>query len=140
MILATRSLTDRPFNVNVFCHQPVVRDAVIEGAWINKLSPLFDEFGSQPPAKLHEIYTSFVVDDETTAMLIEVRPPVVSFHFGLPSQQVIDALRKQNVTLLATATNVAEAEAIEAAGIDAIVAQGYEAGGHRGSVDPAALG
>jgi nitronate monooxygenase len=138
LIAAVRARTDRPFNVNVFCHRPAVRDAAIEGAWIRKLSPLFEKYGSQPPAKLREIYTSFVVDDKTTAMLIEERPPVVSFHFGLPSRHVIDALRKQNMTLLATATNVAEAEAIEAAGIDAIVAQGYEAGGHRGTFDPAA--
>src|SRR3954464_8160087 len=91
MIAAVRALTNRPFNVNVFCHPPAVRNAAIEGAWIKNLSPLFEKYGSQPPAKLHEIYTSFVVDDEATAMLIEEQPPVVSFHFGLPSQQVIDA-------------------------------------------------
>ncbi len=136
MIAAVRTLTDRPFNVNVFCHQPAVRDAAIEGAWIARLSPLFNKYGSQPPAKLHEIYTSFVEDDETTAMLIEERPPIVSFHFGLPSQEVIRELQNRGIVLLATATNLAEAEAIHAAGVDAIVAQGYEAGGHRGNFDP----
>ena len=100
-----------------------------------RLTPLFKKYGSQPPAELHEIYTSFVEDVETTAMLIEERPPIVSFHFGLPSQQVIRELRNLGIVLLATATNLAEAEAIHAAGVDAIVAQGYEAGGHRGNFD-----
>jgi nitronate monooxygenase len=115
-----------------------MRNAAVEGAWIERLSPLFNKHGSQPPAKLHEIYTSFVADAEATAMLIDERPPIVSFHFGLPSREVIRALQKQNVILLATATNLAEAGAIHAAGVDAIVAQGYEAGGHRGTFDVAA--
>jgi nitronate monooxygenase len=135
MIAAVRTLTDRPFNVNVFCHQPAVRDTAVEGAWIERLTPLFNKYGSQPPAKLHEIYTSFVEDVETTAMLIEEQPPIVSFHFGLPNQQVIRELQTRGIVLLATATNLAEAEAIHAAGVDAIVAQGYEAGGHRGNFD-----
>src|SRR3954464_1859419 len=137
MIAAVRALTNRPFNVNVFCHPPAVRDAAVEGAWIERLSPLLSKYGSQPPAELHEIYTSFVADAETAAMLIDERPPIVSFHFGLPSREVIQALHEQNVILLATATNFAEAEAIHAAGVDAIVAQGYEAGGHRGTFDVA---
>src|SRR5580704_652222 len=69
-------------------------------------------------------------------MLLEERPRVVSFHFGLPSGERIEALRAAGIVLLATATNLAEAQAIAAAGIDAVVAQGYEAGGHRGVFDP----
>ena len=69
------------------------------------------------------------------AVLLEERPRLVSFHFGLPSQQKIAALHAAGIVLLATATSVSEAKAIAAAGIDAIVAQGYEAGGHRGTFE-----
>jgi len=69
-------------------------------------------------------------------MLLDTVPPVVSFHFGLPDTDRINALKAAGITLLATATNLDEARAIEAAGIDAIVAQGFEAGGHRGMFDP----
>ena len=72
------------------------------------------------------------------AMLLAERPRVVSFHFGLPSPERIDALRKAGIVLLATATHLDEARAIAAAGIDGIVAQGFEAGGHRGLFDPQA--
>ncbi len=71
-------------------------------------------------------------------MLLEERPAVVSFHFGLPAADRIGALRGAGVFLLATATNLSEARAIAAARIDGVVAQGFEAGGHRGCFDPAA--
>lgn len=71
------------------------------------------------------------------AMLLDTSPPVVSFHFGLPSSDAIAALKAGGILLLATATNLDEARAIEVAGVDAIVAQGIEAGGHRGMFDPA---
>lgn len=72
------------------------------------------------------------------AMLLELAPPVVSFHFGMPPADVLSALRERGVYLMATATSPAEAAAIKEAGIDAAVAQGIEAGGHRGVFDPAA--
>ncbi len=137
-IRETRALTGRPFNVNVFCHAPATRNAQAEAAWIAHLAPLFAEVQGQPPAELHEIYRSFVGDDAALAMLLEERPAVVSFHFGLPSHASIAALRDAGIVTFASATNVAEARAIEAAGVDAIVAQGYEAGGHRGMFDPQA--
>jgi nitronate monooxygenase len=128
----TRALTRKPFNVNVFCHAPAKLDASRDAAWLAYLAPEFARFGATPPATLSEIYKSFVVDDAMFAMLLEERPAVVSFHFGLPSQEKIDVLHAAGITLFATATNLAEARAVEAAGVDAIVAQGYEAGGHRG--------
>jgi len=84
------------------------------------------------------VYTSFVAGAAMQAVLLAEKPPVVSFHFGLPALDVIDALRAAGVVLLATATNLSEAKAAAAAGIDAVVTQGYEAGGHRGVFDPAA--
>jgi len=135
-IESVRATTDKPFNVNVFCHEKAQRDACIEAEWIDRLAPLFREFETEPPQHIDEIYRSFIEDDEALAMLLETRPAVVSFHFGLPAPERIAALRAAGIRTMATATNVAEAEAIEAAGIDAIVAQGIEAGGHRGMFDP----
>ena len=136
MIDAVRAATSAPFNVNLFCHAPAQRRPGVERAWIDRLTPEFSALGAAAPGQLSEIYRSFVVDDQMLAMLIEARPPVVSFHFGLPESAAIRALQQAGVTLIATATNVVEARAIEAAGLDAIVAQGWEAGGHRGCFDP----
>ena len=136
MIRETRSLTGKPFNVNVFCHQPAVANAAVERAWNDWLAPVFSRYGATPPAALSEIYTSFVVDRAMQQMLIEEKPAVVSFHFGLPSADVIAALKRAGITLLASATSVDEAARVADAGVDAIVAQGIEAGGHRGVFDP----
>jgi nitronate monooxygenase len=138
MIAAVRAATGRSFNVNLFVHRTPRADPAREAAWLAALAPLFAEFGATPPATLRTIYRSFADDPEMLAMLLEVAPPVVSFHFGLPSAETIAALRGRGIVLLATATSLAEARAIETAGIDAVVAQGIEAGGHRGIFDPAA--
>lgn len=136
MIRSTRDKTARPFQVNVFCHRPAVADARREAAWLDRLRPEFARFGAAPPERLSEIYRSFLVDDAKLAMLVDERPAVVSFHFGLPDGERIEALRGAGITLFATATNLVEAQAAAAAGIDFVVAQGYEAGGHRGSFQP----
>ncbi|SIO34749.1 nitronate monooxygenase [Singulisphaera sp. GP187] len=136
MIAAVRAASDRPFNVNLFCNRPAIADRPREAAWLARLAPDFLRLGAQPPAELREIYTSFVADDAKLTMLLEERPKVVSFHFGLPPAEQIAALRDAGIVLLATATSLNEAQAIAAAGIDAVVAQGFEAGGHRGVFDP----
>jgi len=135
MIEQTRALTRRPFNVNVFCHAPATRDETLETSWLKHLQPLFQECGADLPTSLDEIYKSFIENDEALEMLLETRPAVVSFHFGLPDAERIRALQDAGVYLLATATNLQEATQIQNAGIDAIVAQGIEAGGHRGVFD-----
>jgi nitronate monooxygenase len=135
-IADVRRLTDRPFNVNVFCHRPAQADAAREAAWLDYLSPHFAANGAQPPTALREIYKSFLDDDPMLDVLLEARPAVVSFHFGLPDARRIQALKDAGIVLLASATSVDEARQVEAAGIDAVVAQGYEAGGHRGLFDP----
>src|SRR5262245_7369648 len=84
MIEETRSRTQRPFNVNVVCHQAPQRDAAAETAWLDYLAPLFREFDAQTPPSLNGIYTSFLDDDETFRLLLDLRPAVVSFHFGIP--------------------------------------------------------
>jgi nitronate monooxygenase len=132
MIETLQELTDRAFNVNLFVHADPKEDAVREAEWLSALKPAFERFGAQPPARLNTIYRSFKSDDEMLEMLLETRPPVVSFHFGLPSQDKIDALKAAGCVLLSTATCLPEAIEAQNAGLDAIVAQGIEAGGHRG--------
>lgn len=139
MIRAVRAATPAAFNVNLFCHMPARRRPEVERTWIDQLRPEFHALGAAPPEQLTEIYRSFVIDDAMLAMLVEERPPVISFHFGLPDNQAIHALQQAGIVLIATATNLVEACAIERAGLDAIVAQGWEAGGHRGSFDPDAF-
>ncbi len=136
MIAQTSALTDKPFNVNVFCHAPAKADPAREAVWMQHLVPYFAELGATPRPALKEIYTSFLAAPDMLALLLETRPAVVSFHFGLPPAQTIDQLKAAGIRLIATATSVSEALAIERAGLDAIVAQGYEAGGHRGIFDP----
>ena len=138
MIAAVRQRSAGALNVNVFVHRPATADENREAAWIERLRPRFAEFGTEPPARLREIYTSFATDDAMLTMLIEMRPAVVSLHFGLPDAARLQALRDAGIVLLATATSLAEAYQAAAAGVDAIVAQGYEAGGHRGVFDPQA--
>ena len=136
MIRRTKALTDRPFNANMFCHVPAVADPARERAWVDYLSPLFAEFGATPPTSLREIYASFVTDDAMFALLLEQKPPVVSFHFGLPAISWIQRLQAAGIVTLASATTPDEAAQCQRAGVDAIVAQGVEAGGHRGVFDP----
>jgi len=138
VIEETRALSTGPLNLNLFCHAPAVRDAAREAAWLAHLAPLFAEAGFEPPAALDEIYKSFIEDEAMFRTVLEARPSVVSFHFGLPAREWIAAFHAAGVFTMATATNLEEARAIEAAGIQAIVAQGFEAGGHRGMFDPAA--
>ena len=138
VIRETRALTDKPFNINVFCHRPATANQAVERQWLNWLAPRFEQFGAVPPASLSEIYTSFVADPAMLEVFLEEKPAVVSFHFGLPSSETIDALKKAGIRLLASATNLKEAAEVAASDVDAIVAQGIEAGGHRGVFDPEA--
>ncbi len=131
-----RERSQRSLNVNVFCHRPARPDAALEAAWITNLRPYFQAFGAQPPPRLREIYRSFLADDALLAALLEERPRVVSFHFGVPGAAGIRALRDAGIVLLASATNLLEARVAAAAGVHGLVAQGFEAGGHRGVFDP----
>lgn len=137
-IRAVRAATGRPFAVNVFCHRPPRADVAREAGWIAGWTPALQRFGAAAPAGLRPPYGSFVDDDAALAVLLDERPPVVSFHFGLPGATRIAALHAAGAVLLATVTSVDEGRAAQAAGIDAVVAQGIEAGGHRGTFDPAA--
>lgn len=138
MIDATRALTGGAINVNVFTHGSPRPDSMREEVWLEAMRPLFAEFGSAPPATLDTIFRSFAEDDDMFDALVEAAPPVVSFHLGLPDAARIAALRAAGCVLLATVTSPAEGELAQQAGVDAVVAQGFGAGGHRGVFAPGA--
>lgn len=131
-ILATQALTHRPFQVNFFCHQSLPLDPQVSAQWIQYLTPYFEKYHATVPTELKCIYPSFLDHDDYLQLILETRPKAVSFHFGIPHSHQIQALKAADIITLASATNLAEALAIEAAGIDIIIAQGIEAGGHRG--------
>ena len=136
LIKAVRAGTNRPFNVNFFCHETPERDADKEAAWIAQLAPQMTAFGSTPLTALDEIYTSFNDDDDMLDLILAEKPAILSFHFGLPEPQRLEALKATGALIIATVTTPAEAQTAAAAGIDAVIAQGHEAGGHRGVFEP----
>lgn len=135
-IAAFRARSSRPLNINVFCHRPARPDPARDAAWLERLRPEFEAVKGTAPATIKEIYKSFVVDEAMFTTILAAKPKVVSFHFGLPRDEWIRALRAAGIVLLGTATSLAEARANVAAGVQVVVAQGYEAGGHRGIFDP----
>lgn len=136
LIAQTHALTRQPFNVNVFCHVPATPDSQREAAWLSYLGPEFRKFGAEPPPSLPNNAPTAIGNDELLQMLVQTKPKVVSFHFGLPDAHWNAALHDAGIVTMACATNLDEALAIEKAGIDVIIAQGVEAGGHRGVFDP----
>ncbi|BCI65648.1 NAD(P)H-dependent flavin oxidoreductase [Acetobacter aceti] len=137
-IRQTRQLTQRPFGVNVFCHESVSLPAREAADWLHWLKPEFERFGAHPPETLRQIYASFLDGPAMLDMLLEERPACVSFHFGLPGTAAVQSLKDAGIMLLASVTNEQEAKLAERAGMDVLIAQGYGAGGHRGIFDPAA--
>ncbi|MDM1019536.1 nitronate monooxygenase [Acinetobacter sp. VNK23] len=131
-ILKTQALTDKPFQVNFFCHQPERLDQQKAQQWIEYIRPQFAKFGAEPPSELRCIYPSFLDNDNFLNAVLETQPKAVSFHFGIPHPHQIKALKDAGIVTMVSATNLIEAQQIEAAGIDIIIAQGIEAGGHRG--------
>jgi nitronate monooxygenase len=130
--LATiRSATDAPFNVNFFCHANPPADASREAAWRSALAPYYAEFGIDAAA-IPGGAGRRPFNHELCDVIEAFKPPVVSFHFGLPSQELVDRVKRWGAVVLSSATTVAEARWLAANGADAIIAQGLEAGGHRG--------
>lgn len=127
-----RGLTNGAFNLNFFCHAEPAPSAGEEAAALAAIGPWFDRTGLPRPAALPAApYPAFGAAE--LSRLLADPPAVVSFHFGHPGAQAIAALRAAGCAVLASATTVAEARALEAAGVDAVIAQGWEAGGHRGA-------
>ncbi len=126
-----RQQTDRPFNVNFFCHAPSQSDPDVDAAWQASLAGYYDEFGldkdAQAPATIRLPFNA-----ATCELIEELKPAVASFHFGLPEASLLVRVKDAGCVVLSSATTVEEARWLEARGCDAIIAQGYEAGGHRG--------
>ena len=120
-----------PYNVNFFCHTPPTPDAAREGAWRAALKPCYDELGLD----IHAVPAGpgrRPFDAESAALLAEFKPRVVSFHFGLPAPELLAQVKSWGSMVLSSATTVREALWLQEHGADAIIAQGLEAGGHRG--------
>ena len=130
-LAAIRAQTTRPFNVNFFCHAEPPEDARREAAWRATLAPYFAECGVDPQAIPPGPKRS-PFNAETANALADFKPPIVSFHFGLPSEDLLARVRAWGAKVLSSATTVEEARWLEARGVDGIIAQGLEAGGHRG--------
>jgi nitronate monooxygenase len=130
-LAAIRAQTDRPFNVNFFCHTPPPPDPARDAAWRARLQPFFTELGADPAA-IPSGPGRLPFNAETAEVLAEFRPPVVSFHFGLPAPDLLQRVRGWGAKVLSSATTVEEALWLQAHGADVVIAQGLEAGGHRG--------
>jgi len=130
-LTSIRAQTDQPFNVNFFCHAPPQPDAQRVAAWRAVLAPYFTELGIDP-ALIPAAPARTPFNSEVAEVLEEFKPPVVSFHFGLPSDELLGRVRRFGAKILSSATTVDEARWLEARGVDAVIAQGLEAGGHRG--------
>ena len=123
--------TRKPFNVNFFCHAPPASDPDAEAAWRAALSPYYRELGIDPES-IPSSPGRVPFDSATAETLAPFKPAVVSFHFGLPSADLVAQVKSWGSTILSSATTVTEARWLEERGVDAIIAQGLEAGGHRG--------
>lgn len=126
-----RQQSQRPFNVNFFCHQPPAPDEQKADAWKNLLEPYYRELGADFDAPT-PVSNRAPFDETACAVIEEFRPEVVSFHFGLPQQALLERVKATGAKILSSATTVEEAVWLEQHGCDAIIAMGYEAGGHRG--------
>jgi nitronate monooxygenase len=126
-----RQRTSRPVNVNFFCHVPPAPDVAGERRWKQRLATYYREFGLDP-ATASTLPERRPFNDETCAVIEEARPRVVSFHFGLPEARLLARVKATGALVLSSATTSEEARWLERNGCDAIIAQGYEAGGHRG--------
>ena len=126
-----RALSNKPFNLNYFVHHEPALAGFDSGPMRGALKVFYDELtlGAVPQPK--EGAPAF--NDEALKLLLDLMPPVVSFHFGLPSVAAMTAIKAKGIKIIGCATTCAEARTLEHGGVDAIVAQGFEAGGHRGT-------
>jgi len=126
-----RAATSAPFNVNFFCHVPPIADEAAETQWHQMLAPYYREAGIDV-SEMHRGASRAPFDNAMCELIEEIKPPVVSFHFGLPNEELLARVRSTGAMVLSSATTVEEALWLEEHGADAIIAQGAEAGGHRG--------
>jgi len=127
-----RAGTSRPINVNFFCHDTPAEDPARQAAWRRRLASYYVEAGLDPDQPLVAGGRA-PFNDAFCAVVEDYRPEVVSFHFGLPSIALLERVKRTGAKVISSATTLAEALWLEARGVDAIIAMGLEAGGHRGN-------
>ncbi|MGD9502820.1 MAG: NAD(P)H-dependent flavin oxidoreductase [Methyloceanibacter sp.] len=126
-----RARTRKPLHLNFFCHEAAAPDPGKDRAWLERLAPYYAELGVEaPPLPLKAAHPPFAEAD--CAAVEAIRPEIVSFHFGLPAPHLLQRVKAAGCKIVSSATTLREAEALAASGADAIIAQGAEAGGHRG--------
>lgn len=123
--------TTKPVNLNFFCHQPPLIDPDTDTRWINSLAGYYDELGLTPPPQSGPPGRR-PFNQELADIVCQFKPRIVSFHFGLPAAHLTEQIRAAGCTVLSSATTPEEAIWLEQNGADAIIAQGIQAGGHRG--------
>lgn len=126
-----RQQTTQPVNLNFFCHQPPKFDTRRENRWRKRLEPYYLELGIDPQVPV-PVSNRVPFDSALCDLVVELKPEVISFHFGLPDKELLARVKATGAKILSSATTVDEARWLEQAGCDAIIAQGVEAGGHRG--------
>jgi len=131
-VAAVRARAQGPLNLNFFCHN--LPPAPDESAWRALLAPCYDAWGVAPPETPPPLRRPF--DEAMAEAVQELRPDIVSFHFGLPDETLLDRVKRSGAFVIGNATSVAEARRLAERGADAIIAQGYEAGGHTGRFLP----
>jgi nitronate monooxygenase len=130
-LTAMAALTRKPYNVNFFCHQTPAEDAARTAAWLALLAPFLKELAIDP-ASIPGGATRQPFDAAMAEVVERHRPPVVSFHFGLPARDLLERVKGSGAKILSSATTLEEGRWLQAQGVDAVIAQGVEAGGHRG--------
>jgi nitronate monooxygenase len=126
-----RQRTNGPLNVNFFCHKPAAPDPKRAAAWKASLAPYYRELGLDESAEAPAVNRA-PFDAAMCDIVTDIKPEVVSFHYGLPEKPLLERVKATGAVVFSSATTVEEARWLEANGCDAIIAQGYEAGGHRG--------
>ena len=135
-VSAFRALSAGPLHLNFFCHEEPERSPALETAWIARFSSEFAALSATAPKTLRNPYTSAKDDTQLIDFARAYRPDLISFHFGLPNKEILSALKESDIPIIISVTNLDDAELALNAGIDGLIAQGIEAGGHRGTFDP----
>ena len=135
-VSAFRALSEGPLHLNFFCHSEPERNPTLEAAWIARFSSEFAALNATPPNSLKNPYTSAKDDPQLIDFAREYRPHLISFHFGLPNKKILSALSNLDIPVITSVTNLDDAEFALNTGVDGLIAQGIEAGGHRGTFDP----
>jgi nitronate monooxygenase len=124
--------TSKPYNVNFLCHTPPPFDPERDASWRRVLSPYYQELGVDPPPLGPSALARAPFDDDAVELITALKPPIVSFHYGLPPARLLARVKAWHPVVMSSATTVDEAIWLEEHGADVIIAQGLEAGGHRG--------